>query len=203
MRLDAGQYLPDQHKKNLIVLHFTAGSSCESAFRTWNANPDRIATAYGVDPEGSIVEFFPPECWAYHLGIKGTSKHDHRSIGIEIANVGPLKLAPGNPAVLNWWPKNWGTRFCDIAETGRYRRAAYRGIDYFATMPEIQQQSVGILVRELCERFSIPRQASLAARNGEFDPKAFDTYAGVATHTNFRRDKWDVGPAFNWENLGF
>lgn len=203
LRLSPEQYLPQQHKKDLIVLHFTAGTSCESAYRTWAGNSDRIATAFGVDPDGSIAEFFPPECWAYHLGIKGTHRHDQRSIGIEIANVGPLKPSPGDPTQLNWWPNNWGTRYCDLRETERYRRAAFRGIDYFAVMPEIQQQAVGQLVSELCERFSIPRVASLKARNGDFDLHAFDSYAGVATHTNFRRDKWDVGPAFNWDHLGF
>lgn len=203
LRLNPEQYLPQQHKKDLIVLHFTAGTSCESAYRTWAGNPDRIATAFGVDPDGCIAEFFPPECWAYHLGIKGTHRHDQRSIGIEIANVGPLKLSPADPMQLNWWPNDWGTRYCDLSETERYCRAAFRGIDYFAVMPEIQQQAVGRLVNELCERFSIPRVASLKARNGDFDLHAFDSYTGVATHTNFRRDKWDVGPAFDWDHLGF
>lgn len=203
LRLNADQYLPQRHQKNLIVLHFTAGTTCESAYRTWAGNPDRIATAFGIDPDGSIVEFFPPECWAYHLGVKGTHRHDQRSIGIEIANVGPLKLAPGDPGQLNWWPRNWGVPYCSIGDTEHYCRSSYRGIDYFASMPEIQQQAVGVLVTQLCERFSIPRLASQAARNGEFDPQAFAGYAGVATHSNFRRDKWDVGPAFNWDRLGF
>ena len=203
LRLNPEQYLPQQHKKDLIVLHFTAGTSCESAYRTWAGNPDRIATAFGVDPDGRIAEFFPPECWAYHLGTKGTHRHDQRSIGIEIANVGPLKLGPGDATQLNWWPNNWGARYCDLSETERYRHAAFRGINYFAVMPEIQQQAVGQLVRELCERFSIPRVASREARDGDFDLHAFDSYTGVATHTNFRRDKWDVGPAFDWDHLGF
>ncbi|MCL4783422.1 MAG: N-acetylmuramoyl-L-alanine amidase [Bryobacterales bacterium] len=202
-RLLPNQYLPQRHRKDLIVLHFTAGTSCESAYRTWAGNPERIATAFGVDPDGSVVEFFPPECWAYHLGVKGTHRHDQRSIGIEIANVGPLKLAPDNPAQLNWWPGNWGTRYCRAEEQEQYLRCRYRGIDFFATMPAIQQQAVGTLVGRLCDEFSIPRVASLAARRGEFDPRAFDSYSGVATHTNFRRDKWDVGPAFHWDHLGF
>ncbi|MCZ2152583.1 MAG: N-acetylmuramoyl-L-alanine amidase [Bryobacterales bacterium] len=203
MALSPGQFLTERHRKDLIVLHFTAGTSCESAYRTWEGTTDRIATAYGVDPDGSIVEFFPPECWAFHLGIKGTHQHDQRSIGIEIANVGPLKPDPRNASGLNWWPNNWGARYCNFAEAERYREATFRGIRYFAAMPEIQQRAVGDLVRELCDRFSIPREASPGARSGEFDPQAFASYQGVATHSNFRRDKWDVGPAFNWDFLGF
>lgn len=201
MALSPGQFLTERHRKDLIVLHFTAGTSCESAYRTWEGTADRIATAYGVDPDGSIVEFFPPECWAFHLGVKGTLQHDQRSIGIEIANVGPLKPDPRNASGLNWWPNNWGARYCTLAETERYREATFRGIRYFAAMPEIQQRAVGVLVRELCDRFSIPREASSVARSGEFDPQAFASYQGVATHSNFRRDKWDVGPAFDWDFL--
>lgn len=201
-RLAADQFLPQQHRKDLIVLHFTAGTSCESAFRTWAGNPDRIATAYGVDPDGSIVEFFPPECWAFHLGVKGTRRHDQRSIGIEIANVGPLKPSPTNPNQLNWWPNDWGTPYCTLDREDLYCRAPFRGIDHFAAMPVAQQDAVGTLVRHLCERFAIPRIASAQARSGEYDAAAFENYAGVATHSNFRRDKWDVGPAFSWDRLG-
>lgn len=202
-RLAADQFLPQQHRKDLIVLHFTAGTSCESAYRTWAGNPDRIATAFGVDPDGSIVEFFPPECWAFHLGVKGTRRHDQRSIGIEIANVGPLKPSPTNPNQLNWWPQDWGVPYCTLDRNDLYCRSPFRGIDYFAAMPVAQQDAVGVLVRHLCDRFAIPRIASPQARNGEYDAAAFENYAGVATHSNFRRDKWDVGPAFHWDRLGF
>ncbi len=203
LRLSPEQYLPQRHRKDLIVLHFTAGTSCESAYRSWAGNPDRVATAFGVDPDGAIVEFFPAECWAYHLGIKGTHRHDQRSIGIEIANAGPLKLAPADSRQLNWWPGNWGARYCSLEETDRYHRSSFRGIDYFACMPDMQQRAVGVLVNRLCDQFEIPKIASKAARSGEFDPQAFEGYSGVATHSNFRRDKWDVGPAFDWDQLDF
>jgi hypothetical protein len=36
----------------------------------------------------------------------------------------------------------------------------------------------------------------------EFDPTSFATFKGVCTHANFRRDKWDIGPAFAWDRLG-
>ncbi len=201
--LDASRYFSQIYKKDLIVLHFTAGTSCDSAFRTWQADPRRIATAYGVDPDGRIVEFFPPESWAYHLGVKGTHRHDHRSIGIEIANVGPLRPDPANPNQLNWWPRNWGTRYCDRQETDRYVAKSYRGISAFAAMPPIQMEATASLVNHLCDAFGIPKIACSAARSGDFDPYAFANYQGVASHSNFRRDKWDVGPAFNWDCLGF
>ena len=201
-RLNKNCYFAERYQKDLIVLHFTAGTSSESALRTWSANPQRIATAYGVDPDGMIHEFFPPECWAYHLGVRGTHAHDRRSIGIEIANVGPLKLDGASRSQLNWWPKNWGTRFCLVEEKHRFIERAYRGMNYFAVMPPDQQEAVGTLVRNLCQQFSIPREASAAARTGEYAPQEFSRYRGIASHSNFRADKWDVGPAFDWDNLG-
>ena len=202
-RLASERFLPQHHTKDLIVLHFTAGTSCASAFNTWQVDARRIATAYGVDPDGTIVEFFPPEAWAYHLGIKGTSRHDHRSIGIEIANAGPLRPDPETPKQLNWWPNNWRTRYCSLDETHRFVAEQYRGIPYFAVRPEDQQKATGALVRYLCDRFGIPREASSEARRGVFNPVAFADYRGVASHSNFRQDKWDVGPAFRWEHLDF
>ncbi len=202
-RLEPSRYLPQHHRKDLIVLHFTAGTSCESAYRTWQADPRRIATAYGVDPDGTIVEFFPPEAWAYHLGVKGTSHHDRRSIGIEIANAGPLQQDPKDPDQLNWWPRNWGAPYCRKHEAGRYVEASYRGILYFAAMPEIQLMATASLVHSLCNHFGIPKAANASAREGTFDPAVFATYQGVASHSNFRKDKWDVGPAFQWDYLGF
>jgi N-acetyl-anhydromuramyl-L-alanine amidase AmpD len=200
LRLSNGQYLPQQHPKELIVLHFTAGFSCASAHRTWEANLDRIATAYGVDPDGKAYQFFPPEAWAYHLGVEATSRYDQRSIGIEIANVGPLKLDRTGEH-LCYWPKDFTARFCGLNETHRYLKKSYRGVDYWAVMPELQQRAVGELVRHLCQRFDIPLQWTSAAELGEYCLPAMYGYRGIATHTNFRTDKWDVGPAFDWAHL--
>ncbi len=203
-QLPAKEYIPTVVEKDLIVLHFTAGRSAKSAFQTWLNSPARVATAYVVDPNGKICELFDPSYWAFHLGIKGTGgKHDRRSIGIEIANVGPLKVAPNNPNRLNWWPNEWGTRYCRRDETSKYLETRYRDIDFFASMPDEQIDSVGQLVHHLCERFDIPKRIPSAARRMECDVAHFSEFQGVAAHQNFRKDKWDVGPAFDWDRLGF
>lgn len=200
LKLSAGQWLPQRHEKNLIVLHFTAGFSSVSAHRTWESNVDRVATAYGVDPDGTIFEFFPPECWAYHLGVKHTSRHDQRSVGIEIANVGPLK--PNRTGEhLCYWPKDWTTRYCGLAEEHRFVKKSYRGMDYWAAMPREQQVATGELVRSLCQRLGIPLQWTAPVEAGEYCLPAMERYTGIATHANFRQDKWDVGPAFDWNHL--
>ncbi|MCQ8180588.1 N-acetylmuramoyl-L-alanine amidase [Methylomonas sp. SURF-1] len=207
-RLPAGQYYSDRPHKDLIVLHFTAGSSAKSAFDTWNGDAGRIGAAYLVDVDGTVYEVFDPGQWAYHLGIQGSGgRHDKRSIAIEIANVGPLRPAADNPDILNWWPPKrgetvpFGTKYCEMSQTEKYRKQSYRGEHYFAAFPAVQTESIRLLLQDLCARFNIPRTLPPAAKQFERDPDFFQNYSGIACHVNFRQDKWDIGPAFDWPAL--
>ena len=150
LALAAKEFFAEVTRKDLVVLHFTAGRSARSAFDTWRNDPRHIATAYIVDVDGTIYEVFPPSFWASHLGVGGTKNlHDRRSIGIEIVNVGPLQRSTDDPAILNWWPpKSQGaseftTKFCGLDESGRYVAAEYRGKSHFASFPEVQVDAVG------------------------------------------------------------
>jgi len=202
--LPTKEFFPEVVDKDLIVLHFTAGQSAQSAFNTWMNNPERVATAYIVDTDGTVYELFDPSYWAFHLGVKGAGGvHDKRSIGIEIANVGPLKQSASDPNRLDWWPNNWGTPWCRLDETGRYVRAPFRGIPYFASFPEPQVAAVARLTAYLCERFGVPKNLPARTRRKECDTVYYGARKGVVAHQNFRPDKWDVGPAFDWERLGF
>jgi N-acetyl-anhydromuramyl-L-alanine amidase AmpD len=202
LALPPEQYYPQVFPKDLLILHFTAGGSARSAVDTWRANPEHVATAYVVDVDATIYEVFPPQFWAYHLGLKGGTAHERRTIGIEIANVGPLQQSNGDPAVLNWWPSDWKTKYCRLDETDRYVRANYRGKQFFASFPEPQVAAVGQLVRHLCAQFDIERELMKPAGRLACDLPAFAGFKGIATHANCRADKWDVGPAFDWDRLG-
>lgn len=200
MALAPGQYFRQKFKKDLIVLHFTAGSSARSAFDSWRSTTTQVATAYLVDTDGSIFECFPPEYWAYHLGVSGPEsagwRHDKRSIGIEIANVGSLRIDAQNPQQLNWWPNNFGTKYCTLAESTRYVAAPFRGFSHFASFPSVQCDAVASLVSHLCEELKIPRVLPPVAQQTAFDMDFFKSFRGIATHQNFRKDKSDIGPAF-------
>jgi N-acetyl-anhydromuramyl-L-alanine amidase AmpD len=204
-RLKPDQYFPAEQKKDLIVLHFTAGTTASGAHATWvtpvNGRQQRVATAYVVDLDGSVYEFFPPEAWAYHLGMKTGNPgwiQDKRSIGIEIVNPGPLK-AVGD--ALNWYPKNFGVEWCKKTEASKYVAAKYRGFDYYAAFPEVQQEAVRELVAGLAERFSIPKVLPPEKKRTEFDPGYFQQFQGIASHQNVRADKFDIGPAWDWAAL--
>ena len=198
--LAAGQFFTEEFPKDLLVLHFTAGQSARSAYDTWRGTPLQVATAYVVETDGFIYECFSPRAWAYHLGVTGAAsanwKHDKRSIGIEIANPGPLVLDNTNPQQLNWWPGDFTAKWCTLAETTKYVAAPYRGFSYFAAFPTVQSDAVIALVDHLCQAFSIPKALAPAAQQPEFDMTFFNTFKGIATHQNFRKDKADIGPAF-------
>ena len=110
--------------------------------------------------------------------------------------------------MLNWWPRKnrdapeFTTPFCRLDEVSRYVSVPYRGKTHFASFKDAQVDAVGALVRTLCEQFSIPPTLPPSKRQFEFDPTGFATFRGVCTHANYRRDKWDIGPAFPWERLG-
>ncbi|UCE53461.1 MAG: LysM peptidoglycan-binding domain-containing protein [Desulfobacterales bacterium] len=201
MRLPEGQYIVDPKPKNLIVLHFTAGTTARSAFNTWMADSLRIAAAYIVDADSSIYELFDPQCWAFALGIKGQPGYpnEKRAIQIEIANVGPLKRRDD---MLCWWPpeNSFKTRWCHVDEDHKYVKASHRGCDYYAGFPDIQFLSVCNLVKYLCERFEIPKDIP-KDKLDICDLDWFTNYEGIASHQNFRTDKYDIGPAFDWERF--
>jgi N-acetyl-anhydromuramyl-L-alanine amidase AmpD len=208
MSLAASEFVPEVTDKDLVVLHFTAGTTARSAFDTWRSDPRRIATAYIVEVDGSIYEVFPPSSWASHLGVSSPrSIQDRRSIGIEIVNVGPLQPSADDRSVLNWWPRRtktsaeFTTAFCRVDETHKYVTANFRNKGHFAAYPDVQVDAVAVLVRQLCEQFAIAATLPALARRFTCDVPAFSTYRGVCSHANFREDKWDIGPAFPWDRL--
>jgi N-acetyl-anhydromuramyl-L-alanine amidase AmpD len=202
MRLAPGQFFTAREKKDLIVLHFTAGSTAAGAFQSWQSSPVEVGTAYILDTDGVVYEVFPPECWAYHLGIQGAAseghRHDKRSIGIEIVNPGGL-VRRGD--MLYWWPRNYTASWCRVADTGQYVQAKFRGIDYWATFGHAQSVSLIRLVNWLSATHDIPGKIPGEDIRGAFNPAAFAGFRGIASHQNFRADKTDIGPAFDWEML--
>ena len=148
---------------------------------------------------------FPPTAWAYHLGMTAAENpqwvNDRRSIGIEIVNPGPLRVDHADENQLNWYPRDFGIRWCGLDEKAKYVKSAYRGYEYYASFPQVQAVAVRDLVADLCERFSIAKTTPPAAKRPVFDVPFFNGHKGIASHQNFRADKGDVGPAWDWKAL--
>jgi N-acetyl-anhydromuramyl-L-alanine amidase AmpD len=213
-RLPSGKFSPEAQPKQMIVLHFTAGLTAESAVFTFKNQKSRVGTPYIVDRDGDIYEIFPPECWAAHLFRHNNGEDplyyqlEKRTVPIEIVNVGPLKPDDRNPDQLNWWPPSdpktqkmtFKTKWCSKYETDKYVAKQERDIFYYATFTEQQYVSVRALIDYLCARFNIPRQAP--ADKLKYDLLGLANYRGILCHQNFREDKYDIGPAFDWIKIG-
>jgi N-acetyl-anhydromuramyl-L-alanine amidase AmpD len=196
-RLPAGQYVAEDTPKSMVCLHYTAGTTVSGAVQSWAASPERVATAYVVDLDGTRYEIFPPGQWAWHLGCSVRTV-EQRSIGIEIVNVGPL-VRHGDG--LFWWPENYNRyRYCDLADTAKYVVKSYRGFAYHAAFTPEQKQSVKELVVGLCEQFKIPMVYE-KEMIGVCKLPFFRGYKGIAGHENFLAGKTDPGPAWDWSVL--
>lgn len=201
-RLPKDKYFQEEHKKDLIVLHFTAGNNASGAFNSWVTSTTRVSTPFIVDLDGTVYQVYDPKYWSYHLGIKGPFaqnwRHDKRSIAIEVVNFGPLKRKEDK---LYAWPKEYTTFFCNISEQSKYVAKKYRGFDYYAAFTPQQLTVIPKLVKYLTDTFKINHVIPDTTKREEFDLPFFSEWKGIASHQNYRPDKFDIGPAFNWETL--
>lgn len=191
LRLPAGQFVADPQPKDLLVLHHTAGGSAASSFRWWRDTPERIATAYIIGRDGTVFECFDPSHWAWHLGT-GITALERRSIGIELANWGPLTKKDGR--FLNWAGR-------EIAPDAVYSHdAAWRGHRHFEAYPEAQIEAALQLAVHLVERFGMDPDVA-PGQWGTPDTSRFRKFRGVIAHHHVRHDKTDISPAFPWDRL--
>lgn len=182
--LKYGEYVDQITNKNALTFHFTAGyGNAIGLGNYFDQDPGKKATTYGCDREGVIAEYFPPAKWAFHLG--SSNYNEMRTIGIEIVNIGPL------------WNRNgimvdcYGNRYI-----GEYitLKVPYKGVFYFATFTEAQYEAVGKWAAERCLAFNIP-----TVINSNLDyVQNNEKLVGITTHTHFRTDKYDIGPAWDW-----
>lgn len=186
------RYFNRQCKKDLIVLHFTAGPTWQSAWHTFAA-PGKMSVPYIVDVTGPkhVIRLYDDKFWAYHLGIKRDWLHanDKRSIGIEIVNIGPVWNRDGK------WLDYMGK---EHAASGIVAKSD-RGADGSVKFPDEQVVAVASLVNHLIDKYHIPRQVpseKLACQWPEIGK-----FKGVATHQMFRADKYDLGVAWPWEKF--
>ena len=188
--LPEGEYWTEKYHKDLIVLHFTAGYTAESAIETFK-KPGRVATAFVVDTDGKVIRLFDEKYWSYHLGIKGADsenwRHDKRSIGIEIVNIGPV------------WKQEDGMLYEDYTHRRTYGEddivlGKNRDADGGVKFPGVQIDNVIRLVNWLAMQYDIPRK--MVQNPQAFQLPGKKDFKGVIYHQTYRRDKYDLGVAF-------
>lgn len=181
--LDKGQYREEKTAKTHIILHHTAGGSAAGAIAGWNATPERVATAYLIEKDGTIYEVYNPEFWANHLGKGVPTSLEKASIGIEIVNYGQL-TAKTNGDLLTYTGRK-------IAPE-KAVKCDFRGFQYYEAYTPEQIAALSRLLPYLMDKFSIKPQADRKNFWEYRDPKTLPS--GIWSHTTVRKDKVDIFP---------
>ncbi len=192
-------YYATESKKKGIVLHFTAGY-LEGDISTLTKKDYHVSVPYVVARNGRIYQLHAPKYWSYHLGkgaVGGNTVCSKRNIAIEISNIGPLTKSGKQ---LNTYS---GGKYCELTETEYFEKKTYRTKNYYATFTQAQYESVKKLLQMLCAKFKIPYRFILEDKRFDVfkDSSAAKSYTGISSHVNYRSDKFDIGPAFDWDKL--
>ncbi len=196
-----GQYLKEAAEKRQIVLHHTVSSNAASSIAWWKQTPERVAVAFVVEKDGTILQLYEPQYWAYHIGKGSTSDQNRHTIGIEIVNEGILSRERDFGCTQPNFTPHSMYKWCDgkafFTGTHIALPAPWRGSRYFACYTEEQYTAVGELVKYLSQRFPIPL---LVNDTFTYDPANF-AFHGIVSHHNLRADKTDLSPAWDFKKI--
>ena len=193
-RLSKGQFFEEASEKTQIYLHHTAGNgNAEGVARYWNSNDSRIATAFVVGENGTIVQCFSSKHWAWHLGIDSQDfatrglpykNLNKLSVGIEVCNWGMLKEKNGK--FYNYVKGEINPSYVTTLET------PYKGYKHWYRYTDAQIEATRQLVVYLCETYGIPKDYRKEIWG--LDVEAFKGSKGIYTHNSVRKDKADIYP---------
>lgn len=196
---DKSFYYPEETAKKKIALHFTMGY-LKGDIAT--LTKQYVSVPFIIGRNGVIYNLFASKYWSYHLGktaIGVNTPMSRESIGIEISNIGPLKLI-GSNLVTTYLD----TDICTTAETQYYTKLnnKYRGYEYFATYTDAQYEAIVKLIKFLCAKYNIPKNFLNEPERYEIMTEpGFKGFSGIVSHVNCRIDKTDIGPAFDWNKI--
>jgi len=194
VRLKDNQYFAEASPKTQIYLHHTAGNgNAEGVSRYWNGNDSRIATAFIIGENGTIVQCFSSKHWAWHLGI---DQEDFARNGAKYSNLNKLSVGI---EVCNWgYLKKKGDKFYNYAggvvnpSYVTELETPYKGYKYWYKYSDAQIESLRQLVEYLCDTYDIPKD--YRSEIWAIDKEAFKGNKGIFTHNSVRKDKSDMYP---------
>lgn len=196
--LPAQNYFPDEHAKTQIFIHHTAGAdNAIGVVDGWKTRVDKVATAFVIGGDGSIVQAFSSKCWGYHLGLQTAtfkklnvpySPLDKGSIGIEMCNWG--FVSPEADGSYKTYVNSHITKEQVLEIAG-----GYRGFKFYHKYTDAQLASLKNLLIYLCDKYNIPK--TFHPNMFEVNADALKGTAGIWTHTSVRFDKYDCSPQPN------
>lgn len=198
--LSKGQWVNEKVDKKQIVLHHSVSSSSDSIINGWNANKDRVGTAYSIDKDGTINQHFPDDEWAYHLYVNAAGNRVDRkykrrdeilnkeSIGIELVSLGGLTYKNGE-----WYSVyNKVVPIKDVYVL----EEKYRGFKAFEKYTDEQIVSLEKLLILLFNKYPNIKQGIKNNYSDicQINNKALNSEEVLTSHSAMRTDKSDIFP---------
>ncbi len=187
----ADQFVGEETAKTQIVLHHTVSNANPlPVVDGWKTNKERVATAFVIGGDGTIVQAYSSKFWASHLGLKApySPKLEKSSIGIEICNWGWLNQIDG--------------KFYNVYDANKKSPIApelvitypngFRGQKFYYKYTPAQIEIVRQLLVFLCEKFNIPKTYN--SDMWDYSENAMNGRAGIWAHVSYRKDKFDIHP---------
>jgi hypothetical protein len=186
------EYYQEIYPKRQIVIHHTASgktgnlNGAAGDVNWWSTKKGRVATAFIIAGDGTVLQVFDPKFWGHHLGMKHPANRtlNKQSIAIEIDSWGPLTLVDGvyrSYVGTQVHPNNVETY-----------SGEFKGYRFYERYTKAQLHSLKLLLRDLGEEFSIPLDYN--ADMWDLSENAIDGKYGVFTHVSYRSDKTDCHP---------
>tara|TARA_R110000803_G_scaffold76869_1_gene141649 strand:+ start:50 stop:931 length:882 start_codon:yes stop_codon:yes gene_type:complete len=200
--LPSDEYRQGPIKPEWIFLHHTAGwNNPYKTVDNWgNDTRGRISTEFVLGGpsvkgnnekyDGVIVQAFPEGNWGYHLGRNGSQTMHKNSIGMEVCNFG--------------YVVNGKTYAGTVVEESQIVTLTkpFKGHSTWHRYSDKQISNLKLWLEFIGKRDGIDITAGLPALVKQYGADAFefneDVYygrvKGVWTHTNTRKDKFDMFP---------
>lgn len=187
-------YKNEVTQKKQIYLHHTAGGpNAEDVFKFWQADATPVATCVAISRSGQIVQGFPSEKWAFHLGLTNQMFANHglpyvnldkTSIGVELCAWGPL-TKKGDKFY------SYVNSVVPASEVATLDKP-FRGSLYYHKYTDEQINSLNELLVRWGAKYDIPLEYN--SKIWEVNKDALSGKPGLYTHVSVRPDKSDVFP---------
>lgn len=199
--LSTSDYLAGPTKKEYLFIHHTAGwNNPYNVVKAWDGDGSRVATEFVIGGQsirgndnqydGKVLQAFPKGAYGWHLGKNGSQYMHEHSVGIEVCNFGYIKDG-----------KTYVGTTADSSQLAELE-APFRGFSTWHRYSDQQLESLRKLILFIADRDTIDVRAGLVneiknhgAKAFEFNEDAFyGKIKGMWTHTNTRKDKFDMFP---------
>ena len=200
--LPIGEYKSGITKKEYCFLHHTAGwHNPFNCIDQWGRDSrGAVATEFvlggpsvkgnNTDFDGVMVQAFPEGHYGWHLGKNGSQRMHTHSVGIEVCNFGYIKNG-----------KTYAGTSVHESQLVKLDKP-FRGFDVWHRYSDEQIEALRLWILYIADRDGIDVRKGLVeeikskgADGFGFNEKAYyGKVKGMWTHTNTRKDKFDMFP---------